>query len=136
MYRENAKLIKELTMKDKAIAITVELEFNREEIGALWHTGFHKNNISLVELEDRMEAIGGDDDKTNYILEKIHSYKGDCSLLWCDSYLDAKIVLNYFKKISIESQDPADGFILWDTLSTDYKSEGHVVWLNKNVSEH
>ncbi len=119
-------------MKNKAI--TVELEFDREEIDALWHTGFHKNNV--LELEGRMEAIGGDDDKTNYILEKINSHKGDCSFLWCDSYLDAKIVLNYFKKISIESQDPAAGFILWDTLFvTDYKSDGHVVWLNKNVSE-
>ncbi len=117
-------------MKNKAI--TVELEFDREEIDALWHTGFHKNNV--LELEGRMEAIGGDDDKTNYILEKINSHKGDCSFLWCDSYLDAKIVLNYFKKISIESQDPADGFILWDT--TEYKSGGHVVWINKNVSEH
>ena len=126
-------------MKNKAI--TVELEFDREEIGALWHTGFHKNNV--LELEGRMEAIGGDDDKTNYILDKINSHKGDCSFLWCDSYLDAKIVLNYFKKISIESQDPADGFILWDT--TEYKikeqqnffvSGGHLVWLNKNVSEH
>ena len=108
----------------------IQFQFHLDEINSMWHTGY----FNVIEPWGRMESITGDDDMTDHICQYLTTYKGGCSWLWCDSYLDAKIILEYFKKDLLVT-----GFILRDTarIGPDFSSGtwGHVVWLNVDISK-
>ena len=108
----------------------IQFQFHLDEINSMWHTGY----FNVIEPWGRMESITGDDDMTDHICQYLTAYNGDCSWLWCDSYLEAKIILEYFKKDLLVT-----GFILRDTarIGPDFSSGtwGHVVWLNVDISK-
>ena len=108
----------------------IQFQFHLDEINSMWHTGY----FNVIEPWGRMESITGDDDMTDHICQYLTAYNGGCSWLWCDSYLEAKIILEYFKKDLLVT-----GFILRDTarIGPDFSSGtwGHVVWLNVDISK-
>ena len=114
----------------------LELNFSQIDAERLWHTGHHSfvsKQIERFETDDTdySENRSGESDPTlRGIMEfdKLHP-KGS-SLLWCDSFLNAKLLHTYF----IQSGKASE--IIFDTSGMfDGEAGGYVVWVNKPLFE-
>ena len=109
----------------------LELDFSRRDVERLWHTGHHsfvndkKERFETDDTDYSKNRSGESDPTLRSIMEfeKLHP-KGS-SLLWCDSFLEAKLLHTYF----IQRGRTAE--IIWDTAGMFDGESGAVVWVNR-----
>ena len=93
----------------------ITLTITPYDISKMWHTGSPRTPITA----DRYGSL--EPELSDEALAKRCPVTPTSGVLFVDSYLEAKIVRDYFRHLKV------DAYILWDT--TDDPDPSHCVWV-------